>query len=871
MTSLQSEFINFTCRPYESTTIEARCSFRLTKLEQELSVKTLLLSLFLIVPCTVIGQDRIADDISFNRDVRPILSDKCFQCHGPDESSREVDLRFDQRDSAMNAVEPGNADDSEMIARISDDDPDYRMPPPDSHKPLKDSEIAILKAWINQGAAWDKFWAYEPPTWHPVPDSRERNVNDHWIDKMIHSRLDSKGIKPSPRADKITLIRRVYFDLIGLPPTPQQVDLFVNDPSPTAYVNLVDRLLESKHFGERIAMYWLDLVRFADTVGYHGDQDHNISPYRDYVINAFNDNMPFDQFTREQLAGDLVPDSSREQKIASGYNRLLQTTHEGGLQPKEYRAIYAADRVRNVSAVWMGATIGCAQCHDHKYDPYTAKDFYALSAFFADIDDEQHFKDGSNAIPTRRSPEILLLSDSDQKELDATRRRIGLAKRELKKLKKELKKLGAIPEPNPKTSERDIRVDNDADEPPSETDDKHDARVAKLASFISGETSEIKQLESELARIESRGSWTMITRALKSPRTVRVLPRGNWLDETGPVVKPAIPEFLGTIKTQSARPTRLDLANWLTDTESGTGKLTSRVFVNRIWYLLMGVGISKSLDDFGGQGETPAFPELLDNLAIDFAKDWNIKRLIRGVVTSQTYQQSSMASDALREMDPYNQLFARQSRFRLPAEMIRDSSLAISGLLNVEKIGGKSVKPYQPAKYYQHLNFPKRKYAHTRNKTQWRRGVYVHWQRMFLHPSLKALDAPSREECTCERPRSNTPLAALAMMNDPCFVEAARQFAEKIVDSVERDDFATRLDFAFRCAVSRRPNSSEQAVLSELYETSYQEYVADKESAKQILGIGQAPVSKKIPPEQLAAWTTVARAILNMSETISRN
>jgi hypothetical protein len=673
----------------------------------------------------------------------------------------------------------------------------------------------------------------------------------NWIDSFVVSRLEANSLTLSPPADKTTLLRRVYFDLIGLPPTPEQVTEFLADESPDAYERVVDRLLASKHFGERLAIYWLDLVRYADTVGYHGDQDQNISPYRDWVIQAFNDNMPFDQFTREQLAGDLLPDSTQAQKIATGYNRLLQTTHEGGLQPKEYSAIYAADRVRNVSLVWMGATVGCAQCHDHKYDPYTSRDFYSLAAFFADIDDEQHFKTGTNSLPTKRAPEILIISDEDRRELEQVTASVEQASAQIQRLKKELEQA--------------------AKEPAANVQDQKESRPNREAELANLEAN-LKKWSANRKQIESRGAWTMVTESLAEPRTIRVLPRGNWMDESGPIVAPAIPRFLGSLDNRSERPTRLDLANWLTDGSTTSGQLTARVLANRFWYLYMGVGISRSLDDFGGQGEAPAFPELLDNLAIEFVENgWNIKQLVRLIVTSKTYQQASLESEEPRRIDPYNQLFSHQSRYRLPAELIRDNALAISGLLNLDEVGGKSIKPYQPAGYYQHLNFPPRTYVHDADRRQWRRGVYVHWQRQFLHPSLKAFDAPSREECTAQRPRSNTPSAALTLLNDPIFVEAARVFAERIVNQSGGEDFESQLEFAFLVALSRKPEPKEIEILRRLFDASHQEFKQEKQQAEGLLSVGQVPRDDELDPSRLAAWTTVARAILNMNETITRN
>ncbi|MDG1874169.1 MAG: DUF1553 domain-containing protein [Mariniblastus sp.] len=798
----------------------------------------------------------IPEKISFNRHIRPILSDKCFQCHGPDEETREADLRFDQKEDAFRVIEPGNVHQSDIVERILDEDPEVLMPPPEAEKSLSPKEIKLIQEWIRQGASWSEFWAYLPPKKHPLP-SLDQSVGNNWIDRFVANRLHQNGFEFSPAADKITLIRRLYFDLIGLPPTPEKVEAFLEDKSGDAVATVVDELLNSQHFGERLAIYWLDLVRYADTVGYHGDQDHNISPYRDWVIDAFNQNMPFDQFTREQLAGDLLPGATESQQVASGYNRLLQTTHEGGLQPKEYTAIYAADRVRNVSLVWMGATVGCAQCHDHKYDPYTSKDFYSLAAFFADIDDEQHFKSGTNTLPTRRPPEILIISTDDRLKLDQAIQQLAELTKEFNQVKKAIEQnKKEAPGPDASAAEKDQSRVGVVDQ---------QKKLDKLSKRLDA----AKKLK---AKIESRGAWTMVSKPLNSPRTVRLLPRGNWLDESGPIVQASVPEFLGEVKSAQKTPTRLDLANWLTDASEPSGKLTARVFANRFWYQFMGVGISKSLDDFGGQGEAPAFPELLDNLAIEFVENgWDVKQLIRQIVTSQTYQQASLETEAMAKSDPYNQMFQHQSRFRLPAELIRDNLLAISGLLNADSVGGKSIKPAQPAGYYQHLNFPTRKYKQDNDANQWRRGVYVHWQRQFLHPSLKAFDAPSREECTAERPRSNTPSAALALLNDPVFIEAARMFAARILQEATSDRFEDRLTRAFMLAVSRKPELEEIEILRGLYETSLSEFQNDATATEGILAIGQAKTDVTLSAPTLAAWTSVARAILNMNETITRN
>lgn len=777
--------------------------------------------------------DTAADEINFARDVRPILSDKCFHCHGPDQATREADLRLDDRKSVLEnrdghwVVKPSDPDQSELFHRILSSDEYEVMPPPETKKPLSQKEIEILTQWIAQGAKWSQHWAFERPVRHEPPTTGDKDWSTHWIDQFILARLEKEGLQPCTDAHPSTLLRRVSFDLTGLPPSAEMLEQLTVDSSAKSYAEIVDQLLSSKHYGERMAMYWLDLVRYADTVGYHGDQDHNIFPYRDWVINAFNNGMPFDQFTVEQLAGDLLESPTIQQRVATGYNRLLQTTHEGGLQKKEYRAVYAADRVRNVSAVWMGATVGCAQCHDHKFDPYTAKDFYSLAAFFDDIDDEQHFGNGTNSLPTRREPELQLPTATQQQQL----------------------------------AELDAKIKQLQTEVSNEAASKEDQKLHK------------QELDAALAarkKAQANVPRSMITVSLKKPRTTRVLPRGNWLDESGEIVLPAVPEFMQTDLATKDRLTRLDLAQWLVDEESGNGLFTARVMVNRLWYLFLGSGLAANLDDFGGQGEAPIHPELLDRLAYELVEsDWDMKAIIRQIVTSRTYRQSSIATRQMRERDPENRLYARQSSFRLPAEMVRDNALAISGLLRTE-IGGPSVKPYQPTGYYRHLNFPNRKYKSDVDNRQWRRGLYVHWQRQFLHPMMKAFDAPSREECTAERSRSNTPIAALTLLNDPTFVEAARAFATRCLE-LNTDTDTERCAWAFQQASTRAASEQELKILISLLQQN-RNLLADAEAdGTAVTRVGISKPNNKFEAKELAAWTAVCRAILNLAETNTRN
>jgi len=802
--------------------------------------------LLLLAPLPAAGKP-----LDFNRDIRPILSRNCFACHGPDEHDRRGGLRLDDRDAATSQLEsgataivPGEPAASELVVRIRDADPDAIMPPPETNHALTDEQKQKLERWIAEGAAYSPHWAYVPPQPRDLPAAGDADWAVNWVDAFVMTRLEPEGLTPAADADPVTLVRRLTFDLTGLPPTPAEVEAYLADASPDRYEKLVDRLLASPRHAERLAAWWLDLVRYADTVGYHGDQTFNISPYRDWVIKAFLDNVPFDRFTVLQLAGDIVGPSANEHPddplLASAYNRLLQTTHEGGLQVKEYRAIYQADRIRNVSGVWMGATVGCAQCHDHKYDPYTARDFYTLGAFFADIDDEQHMGKagvggGTNTLPTKRDPERVVIGPFD-------RARAADLAALIRSLENRLPPLVLPPRAQPQ-------------EPESES--------------VVAERIELQKLRAERASLERP---LVITRPLAQPRTVRILPRGNWMDESGPAVEPAVPAFLGKIERPAGtRPTRADLARWLVTParEGGVGEFTARVMANRLWALCFGAGLCRSLGDLGGQGELPDHPELLDRLALEFLRNgWDMRAVLRLIVTSRTYRQSSTAPADILARDPDNRLLARQGRWRLPAENVRDAALFSGGLL-VEQLGGPSVHPYQPAGYYRHLSFPQREYKADADARQWRRGLYVHWQRMFLHPQLLAFDAPSREECTAARMRSNTPKAALVLLNDPTFVEAARGLAQRTLRDGGAID-ADRITFMWKQALSRPPDAAERDLVAGLLARRRAEFKAHREAAAELIAVGLAARDKSIDPVELASWTATARAVLNLHEAIGR-
>jgi hypothetical protein len=797
--------------------------------------------------------------VDYTRDIKPLLADRCYACHGPDAAQRKAGLRLDVREGAVpRVIQPGAAETSKILRRLSSSEPDEIMPPPSSKKPpFTPAQIELIRRWIKEGAPFEQHWAYVKPQRPAIPVVRgswPRNV----IDRFIAAEHQRRGLQPAPEADRVTLIRRLSFDLLGMPPSAEQVERFVGDTRPDAFERLVDEFLASPHFGERLAMWWLDLVRYADTAGYHSDNHRDVTPYRDYVIHAFNSNMRFDQFTIEQLAGDLLPQATIAQRIASGYNRLLQTTEEGGAQPKEYTAKYAADRVRNLSSVWLATTMGCCECHDHKFDPFDMKDFYRLAAFFADVQE----------VAVGRQPQTLLPSPDQAAQLSALDQKIATLKAKLEapnpdfdqereqwekdyllastkpKVPKAVAEALAIPAEKRTEAQKRAIVD-------------HVRSVAPSLAPIRQELAEVQKQRDALVRTIPSSLVTMSG----PPRTVRILPRGNWLDDSGPIVTPDVPTLLSP-RLGKDNPSRLDLARWLTHPDH---PLTARVFVNRFWKLLFGQGLVRSLEDFGSQGQPPTHPDLLDWLAREFIDSgWNVKHMLRLLATSATYRQSSRITHSA---DPANTWWTRQNRFRLDAEIVRDTALALAGMLS-RRVGGPSIKPYQPPGYWSFLNFPVREWEKDRDERQYRRGLYTYWCRTFLHPALLAFDAPSREECTVERPKSSTPLQALVLLNDPNFVEASRVFAQRLLQ-FDGDD-RRRLEAAYRIAVSRPPSEAELQLLMALLQRHRDEYAADRNAAEKILGIGDWPRLTSVAPAELAAWTSIARVLLNMHETYSR-
>jgi hypothetical protein len=808
--------------------------------------------------------------VDYSRDIKPLLADRCYTCHGPDQGRRKAGLRLDVREVAVKkAIKPGDAAASTLLERIASDDPDHKMPPARSKKkPLTAEQVELVRRWVNEGAKFDQHWAYIKPVRPALPSIQNKAWARNAIDYFIAAGHEAQGLKPSPEADRVTLLRRLSLDLIGLPPTPTEVDTFVNDTGPRAYEKAVDRLLDSPHYGERMALYWLDLVRFADTGGYHSDNHRDITLYRDYVVSSFNRNKPFDRFTLEQLAGDLLPQVTRETQIASGYNRLVMTTEEGGAQAKEYIAKYQADRVRNASVVWLAATMGCAECHNHKFDPYLTRDFYSFAAFFADLKEIPVGRQEQTPLPTPEQAAQLKKIDD---QLATVRAELGKRAPALDVAQaawaKQQRAALAANRPDKATPENIRKI---LGLPPEKLSSKDKETLSthyrRLAPESAPLVAKIAQLEGQRKQMVQTIPTTLVSMAV-APRAVRILPRGNWLDDSGEVVTPAVPRFLSGSEVVGRQANRLDLAQWLVSRDN---PLVARVFVNRLWKICFGQGLVRTLDDFGAQGELPSHPQLLDWLAVEFMDNgWDVKHLLHLMVESATYRQTSHAGKELRERDPANRWLARQGRFRIDAEMVRDTALEISGLL-VRKIGGPSVKPYQPAGYWSYLNFPKREYYADHGADQYRRGLYTYWQRTFPHPSLVAFDAPSREECTAERPRSSTPLQALVLLNDPTYVEAARVFAEHIIKQGGKAT-GDRLAWAYRRVVSRGIRPEEAKLLSDLYEKHRTEYAAERQAAQKLISTGERPVPTDIDSTELAAWTSVARVILNLHETITRN
>jgi Protein of unknown function (DUF1553)/Protein of unknown function (DUF1549)/Planctomycete cytochrome C len=749
--------------------------------------------------------------VDFNREVRPILAKNCFACHGQDEAKRAKGLRLDRRDAAVallksgeKAIVPGDSDSSALILRVTEEDETLRMPPKKSGNRLTAAEIDILTRWIGEGAEYAPHWALSAPRALPLPAVNEKAWPRNGIDFWILSRLETERLKPSPEAERTTLLRRISLDLRGLPPTLHEVEQFIEDRAPDAYEKAVNRFLDDPAYGERWARMWLDQARYADSAGYGSDPLRpTIWRYRDWVIDAFNRNLPFDRFTLEQIAGDLLPNPSLDVLIATAFHRNTMTNTEGGTDDEEFRVAAIKDRVDTTMQVWMGLTMGCAKCHSHKFDPITHEEYYQFYAIFNQT------------------------ADQDQPA-----------------------ETPVIPAPTAQILESVRKIDEEITALRSQTPESKPVR------------DKIAALEKSKPKIPSVS--VMVELAPDHHRVTHVQHKGNFLDP-GDVVGPGVPQSLPPFPEGESK-NRLGLARWLVDPKN---PLTARVAVNRYWAQIFGVGLVETEEDFGTQGEPPSHPELLDWLAVQYRDSgWNTKALLRLIVTSATYRQSSKVRTELLEKDPRNRLLARAPRVRLEAEMVRDQALALSGLLS-HKVGGPSVFPPQPGGLWQAAFNGERTWSTSDGEDRYRRGLYTFWRRTVPYPSMAVFDAPSREICAIRRVRTNTPLQSLVTLNDPVYVEAAQALARRIV----RDGGPTvssRARHGLQLCLGRPPRPEQIEPLVTLYAREHERYGKDLTAARSLATDPIGPLPPDMEPADLAAWTTVANVLLNLDAVLTK-
>lgn len=746
------------------------------------------------------GEDgSIPDQISYNLHIRPILSDNCFACHGPDANKREAGLRLDIEEDAFKTLQDnpqahtivrGNVKRSEVYLRIVSNDANEQMPPPESNLALTDYQVRLIEKWIKQGAVYEPHWAFTPPQSAALPKVKSTSWVRNEIDYFILKEQENRRLVPNKEADKETLLRRLSLDLTGLPPSLDLMERFMADNSPEAYESLVDELLASKAYGEKMAVHWMDVARYADSHGYQDDNFRSQWPWRDWVIHAFNKNLPYDQFITWQLAGDLLPDPTKEQILATGFNRNHKITEEGGVIDEEYRVEYVVDRTNTFGKAIIGITMECAQCHDHKYDPISQKDYFQLYAFFNNIREVGHESNIGGPNTYAKHPKIEITEED----------------------------------------------------------------LSGILSFIN--------------KTDTLGLIVSVMGDLDSIRPTHILERGVY-DSPGELVQPAMPSSILGFSDDLPK-NRIGLVQWLFDQNN---PLTSRVFVNRIWKEVFGKGLVETVGDFGMQGDLPTHPELLDWLAVDFRENgWDIKRLIKQLVTSATYRQSAALSTP--NVDPSNAFYTRAPRERIKAEFVKDLVMASSGLLFSE-VGGPSVKPYQPPGLWESAASSGAKngllgtYIQDTGNDLYRRGLYTFIKRTLPPPSMIIFDASNRDTCEPERATTNTPLQALLMMNDPMVLEASRVLAARLME--QEGSLQLKLEKAFRLIVNRIPSSAEIQILNTHYQDQIEDFSLNPEEAKKILEVGEYPQTTKIDTVQQAALMQVISLMYNLEETLMKS
>ncbi|MCB1274982.1 PSD1 and planctomycete cytochrome C domain-containing protein [Prosthecobacter sp.] len=797
----------------------------------------------------------LAAGIDFSRDIQPILSDKCYFCHGPDAKERKGDLRLDVEKEAkavkdgVAAILPGKSHESSLIERIFSDDPDEVMPTPKSNRKLTEAQKQLLKQWIDQGAKWGTHWAFERIERPKVPANGAKNP----IDAFVRAKLAEKGMKPSPKATPGTLLRRVSLDLIGLPPAP--------DDMKGDYAKAVERLLDSPQFGERWAWDWLDAARYADTNGYQGDPERTMWPWRDWVVKAINENMPYDQFTIWQLAGDLLPNATKEQMLATGFNRNHMINGEGGRIAEETRVENVMDRVETTSTVWLGLTMGCSKCHDHKFDPLTMRDYYALYDVFNQTSEDGKGRSGQAA------PAMDISTPAELERAKKAGERVNAIAAEVEAF--ELKKFPR-PEGKPLTESDAIKLPGNLPAYIAKTEPKKrgvDTLLEAVSYFKDKDAEYSKLLQKLLAAVREKVSATtnvtkvMVMDTLAQPRETFMLEKGAYDKPTTTKVSFTVPASLPPMP-KDAPNNRLGLAEWIVSRDN---PLTARVTVNRFWQAFFGVGLVKTAEDFGVQGESPLHRELLDWLAAEFIESlWDVKALMRLIVTSETYQQSSKVMDA--QLDPENRLLSRGPRFRMPSWMIRDQALFVSGLMK-EQLGGPSVKPYQPEGIWEEATFGKKSYVQDHGDSLYRRTLYTFWRRI-VGPTM-LFDNSARQVCTVKATRTNTPLQALVTMNDITFVEAARALAQRVLLANRGNDDAAMVQ-AFLLVTCRAPAVAEIALMKTQLAKLRTEQGRDRTAAVKLLTVGESKRDESLDLVEHAAWTSLCLMLLNLDEAVTK-
>ena len=826
-------------------------------------------SVFMLSVSTVVALSRFAaaEPVNFSREVLPVLSDRCFYCHGPDEKHRKADLRLDDEPAAKAvgkngaAIVPGAPEKSLIIQRMLSKDPDELMPPPEAHKDLTPAQIATLQRWIAEGAPWGKHWAFTPLL-RPVVKEPGNPV-----DALVGATLKREGLDFSPEADPRALLRRASLTLTGLPPTPGEMAGWLADTSPPAWEKQVDRLLASRAYGERMAWDWMEAARYADSNGYQGDNDRTMWPWRDWVVKAFNRNMPWDEFTIWQLAGDLLPNATDEQKLATAFLRNHAINGEGGRIPEENRVDYVFDMTETTGTVWLGLTFNCCRCHDHKFDPLTNRDYYSLTAFF-----NQTPVDGGGG--DAQTPPVLRIPPADEPQ------RLAEADKSLTEKRQSLDTARKAAEARRPAWEKQILTDAGAARTAGQPGP--DAALVEILRLAPGQLNdgqrkslttaweaaeptvaalakEVSELENRRRDIGNEGPKVMVMADQEILRKTFILSHGLYNKPVGEVPA-ALPGFLATLPPEAPR-NRLGLAQWIV---SPGNPLTARVTVNRFWQMLFGTGLVKSSEDFGVQSEFPVHPALLDWLAAEFRDSgWSVKQLLRLILTSNTWKQSSRVTPALLERDPFNKLLARGPRFRLPSAMIRDQALASSGLLRPMD-GGWNVNPYQPDGIWEEATFGNKKYERSKGDDLHRRSLYTFWRRI-AGPTM-FFDTGSRLVCSVKPLRTNTPLHALATTNDVTFVEAARALA---LATADKKDAAARVNAMFERVLGHSARAEQVAVLLSGMERHRQRFAASPDRAVKFLGEGESAPPEPERTAELAAWTMTGLTILNMDETLN--